>query len=245
MRRLKTPSGAASGKGLDAAQMRRLEGDNPASWPKTGKTLPSSEMMPIPVPRTSSWQSLRRAAVGGLIISLISATTAEAEGMIRDAETEGLIKAYAKPIFNAAGLGGQAIEIHIINDRAFNAFVVDGHNMFIHAGALMDAKTPNQIIGVIAHESGHITGGHLARLRGQISKARSAALMLQILGLAAMAAGAAVGAGNLGQLGMGAAYGGTDAAMRRCLPTGRTRNPGRPGRRHLPQRHQAIRSWPA
>jgi predicted Zn-dependent protease len=174
-------------------------------------------MMPIPATRTSSWQSLRSAAVGGLIISLVSATTAHAEGLIRDAETEGLVKAYAKPIFNAAGLGGQAIEIHIINDRAFNAFVVDGHNMFLHAGALMDAKTPNQIIGVIAHESGHITGGHLARLRGQISKARSAALMLQILGLAAMAAGAAVGAGNLGQLGMGAAYGGTDAAMRMVL----------------------------
>jgi predicted Zn-dependent protease len=174
-------------------------------------------MMPVPAPRTSSWQSLRRAAVGGLIVSLVSATTADAAGMIRDAETESLIKTYAKPIFNAAGLSGQAVDIHIINDRAFNAFVVDGHNMFIHAGALMDAKTPNQIIGVIAHESGHITGGHLARLRNQISKAKSAALMLQLLGLAAMAAGAVAGAGEIGQLGMGAAYGGTDAALRMVL----------------------------
>ena len=137
--------------------------------------------------------------------------------MIRDAETESLIRTYAKPILTAAGLGGQGIDIHIVNDRAFNAFVIDGHNMFIHAGALMDAKTPNQIIGVIAHESGHITGGHLARLRSQMSRAKSAALMLQLLGLAAMAAGAAVGAGNLGQLGMGAAFGGTDAAMRMVL----------------------------
>src|SRR5512132_4150152 len=159
-------------------------------------------MMPVPAPRTSSWQSLRRAAVGGLIVSLVSATSADAAGMIRDAETESLIKTYAKPIFN---------------DRAFNAFVVDGHNMFIHAGALMDAKTPNQIIGVIAHESGHITGGHLARLRNQISRAKSAALMLQLLGLAAMAAGAVAGSGEIGQLGMGAAYGGTDAAMRMVL----------------------------
>ena len=171
----------------------------------------------MPAPLTSPLRYLRRAAVGGLIISLVSATTAEAGGMIRDAETESLIRTYAKPIFNAAGLSGQAIDIHIVNDRAFNAFVIDGHNMFIHAGALMDAKTPNQIIGVIAHESGHITGGHLARLRNQISRAKSAALMLQLLGLAAMAAGAAVGAGNLGQLGMGAAFGGTDAAMRMVL----------------------------
>jgi predicted Zn-dependent protease len=89
--------------------------------------------------------------------------------------------------------------------------------MFVHAGALMDAKTPNQIIGVIAHECGHITGGHLARLRAQVAKAKSAALMLQILGLAAMAAGAFAGAGGLGQAGMGAAFGGTDAAMRMVL----------------------------
>ena len=171
----------------------------------------------MPAPLSSSLRYLRRAAVGGLIVSLVSATTAEAGGMIRDAETESLIRTYAKPILTAAGLGGQGIDIHIVNDRAFNAFVIDGHNMFIHAGALMDAKTPNQIIGVIAHESGHITGGHLARLRNQMSRAKSAALMLQLLGLAAMAAGAAVGAGNLGQLGMGAAFGGTDAAMRMVL----------------------------
>jgi predicted Zn-dependent protease len=171
----------------------------------------------MPAPLTNSLRYLRRAAVGGLIVSLISTTTADAAGMIRDAETEALIRTYAKPILNAAGLSGQAIDIHIVNDRAFNAFVIDGHNMFIHAGALMDSKTPNQIIGVIAHESGHISGGHLARLRNQISRAKSAALMLQLLGLAAMAAGAAVGAGNLGQLGMGAAFGGTDAAMRMVL----------------------------
>ena len=64
-----------------------LEGE-PASWPQAGKTLPSSEMMPVPAPRTSSWQTLRRAAVGGLIVSLVSATNADAAGMIRDAETE-------------------------------------------------------------------------------------------------------------------------------------------------------------
>jgi predicted Zn-dependent protease len=175
--------------------------------------------MPAPASSTSSLalRRLRCAAVGALALSLVTATTAEAAGLIRDAETEALIRTYAKPIFTAAGLGAQGIDIHIVNDRAFNAFVIDGHNMFIHAGALMDAKTPNQIIGVIAHESGHITGGHLARLRGQIAKAQSAALMLQILGLAAMAAGAAVGAGGIGQAGMGVAYGGSEAAMRMVL----------------------------
>jgi predicted Zn-dependent protease len=160
---------------------------------------------------------LRAGFVWGLAATLITSTAAEAQGLIRDAETESLIRAYAKPIFDAAGLGSQGIRIHLVNDRRFNAFVVDGHNMFMHAGALMIAKTPNQVIGVIAHESGHITGGHLARLRTQVSRAKSAALMLQLLGIAAMAGGAMMGAPGLGQAGMGAAFGGTDAAMRTLL----------------------------
>lgn len=160
---------------------------------------------------------LRTGLIAGLIGGLVVSTTADAAGIIRDAETESLIRTYAKPIFTAAGLGSQNIQIHIVNDRAFNAFVVDGHNMFMNAGSLMMADTPNQVIGVIAHESGHITGGHLARLRSQVAKAKSAALMLQLIGLAAMAGGAIAGAPGAGQLGMGAAMGGTDAAIRSIL----------------------------
>ncbi len=160
---------------------------------------------------------LRTGLVAGLIGSLVVSTSADAAGLIRDAEIEALIRDYAKPILTAAGLGSHNVQIHIVNDRNFNAFVVDGQNMFMHAGALIMAETPNQVIGVIAHETGHITGGHLARLRTQISKAKSAALMLQLLGLAAMAGGAIAGAPGMGQLGMGAAFGGTDAAMRSVL----------------------------
>jgi predicted Zn-dependent protease len=141
---------------------------------------------------------LRAVLATGLAAALATSTSADAAGLIRDAETETLIRSYAKPIFTAAGLGSQGIKIHIVNDRAFNAFVVDGHNMFMHAGTLMNAKSPNQVIGVIAHESGHITGGHLARLRTQVSRAKSAALMLQLLGLAAMAGGALAGSGDIG-----------------------------------------------
>src|SRR5262245_66020123 len=82
---------------------------------------------------------LRTGLVTGLAAALITSTSAEAAGLIRDAETESLIRVYAKPIFAAAGLGSQGIDIHIVNDRSFNAFVVDGHNMFIHAGTLMEA----------------------------------------------------------------------------------------------------------
>lgn len=161
--------------------------------------------------------ALRAAFVAILIAALVAPSAASARGVIRDAETEALIRDYAKPILRAAGLSAQNVRIHIVNDRNFNAFVVDGRNMFMHAGTLMISETPNQVIGVIAHETGHITGGHLARLRSQVSKLKSTALMLQILGLAAAAGGALAGVPNAGQIGMGAAMGGTDAAMRTFL----------------------------
>jgi predicted Zn-dependent protease len=157
------------------------------------------------------------ALVAGLVGALFVSTSAHAQGLIRDAETEALLRDYAKPIFHAAGLGSQNIQIHIVNDLNFNAFVVDGHNMFMHAGTLMMAETPNEVIGVIAHECGHITGGHLAAFRSQVARAKSAALMLQLLGLAAAAGGAIAGVPNAGQAGMGAAMGGTDMAMRSLL----------------------------
>jgi len=165
---------------------------------------------------------VRAGVVAGLIGALVVSTSAHAQGIIRDAETEALLRDYAKPIFQAAGLGSQNIHIHIVNDLNFNAFVVDGHNMFMHAGTLMISKTPNQVIGVIAHECGHITGGHLAAFRSQVAKAKSASLMLQLLGLAAMAGGALAGAPGMGQAGMGAAMGGTDMAMRSLLAYRRT-----------------------
>ncbi|WP_158008294.1 M48 family metalloprotease [Methyloceanibacter methanicus] len=154
------------------------------------------------------------AATAGLIAGLVLPSSAQARGVIRDAETEGLIRDYAAPIFRSAGLGSQNIKIHLVNDQNFNAFVVDGHNMFMHAGTLLISETPNQVIGVIAHETGHITGGHLARLRSQVARMQSTALALQLLGLAAMVGGGLAGVPNAGQIGMGAMAGGTDAAMR-------------------------------
>ena len=77
----------------------------------------------------------------------------------------------------AAGLAQQNIQVVIINDRSFNAFVVDGQRIFVNAGALMDSETPNQIIGVLAHETGHIAGGHLAQLRAELANAQTAAII--------------------------------------------------------------------
>ena len=150
-----------------------------------------------------------------LVFGPVLTSSARAGGLIRDAETENLIRDYARPIFKSAGLYGHNVKIHIVSDRNFNAFVVDGQNMFIHIGALVNSKTPNQLIGVIAHETGHITGGHLARFRSQLKKAQSASLMLQILSIAAMVGGAAAGS-NIGQAG-GAALMGGDTIIQRSI----------------------------
>lgn len=153
-----------------------------------------------------------------MLCVLTAARPALAAGMIRDAEIEGLIRDYATPILRAAGLGRQNIKIHLVNDNSFNAFVVDGQNMFMHVGALLRSDTPNQVIGVLAHETGHIAGGHLSRLRQVVSQARSATLMLRILGIAAIAAGAATGAGSdAGKAGAAILFGGESMAMRSIL----------------------------
>ncbi len=116
---------------------------------------------------------------------------AQALPIIRDAEIEQLLRDYSQPILRVAGLGQRNIHVVIINDRSFNAFVVDAKRIFINAGALMDAETPNQIIGVLAHETGHIAGGHLSKLRAELANAQTMAILAMLLGLGAAAASAA------------------------------------------------------
>ena len=104
--------------------------------------------------------------------------------LIRDAEIERTIKIYAAPIFARAGLAS-AVRIHIVNDSRINAFVAAGRHMFINTGLLMQADGPDEVMGVIAHESGHIAGGHLVRLRDAIREARIKSLIAALLGVAA------------------------------------------------------------
>jgi predicted Zn-dependent protease len=127
--------------------------------------------------------------------------------IIRDTEIENLLRDYTRPILKAAGLAQQNVRVVIINDRSFNAFVADGHRIFINSGALMDARTPNEVIGVLAHESGHIAGGHLSRLRDELAKASTESMVAMLLGIGAMVAGARSGGSNGGNLGAAALSG--------------------------------------
>jgi len=139
--------------------------------------------------------------------------------LVRDAETEQLLREYATPIFRAAGINGAASRIFLVNDRSFNAFVANGQKIFINVGSLMDAKTPNEIIGVLAHESGHIAGGHLARFRQQLANAQILSVIGMLAGAGAMAGAASsgdrVGGGGTGA--MGIMLGGQELVRRNLL----------------------------
>lgn len=108
---------------------------------------------------------------------------------IRDAEIEGTIRAYATPLFEGAGLNASAIKIFLINDKRLNAFVAGGRRLFLNTGLLLAVDSPNQLIGVIAHETGHIAGGHLARTHDAMRSASAASILSYVLGAAAAVAG--------------------------------------------------------
>ena len=113
--------------------------------------------------------------------------------ILRDTEAEALLREYTRPILRAAGLEKQNIQMVIINDAAFNAFVADGRRIFVNYGAIMQSETPNQLIGVLAHETGHLAGGHLAKLREQLARAQTQMLVAMLLGAGAIVAGASKG----------------------------------------------------
>src|SRR5471032_845868 len=131
------------------------------------------------------------AAGGGPAVTTARAQDASLRGMpvIRDTEIEQLLRDYAQPILRAAGLAKQNVRVVVLSDRSFNAFVMDGRHIFINAGALFDAKTPNKIIGVFSHETGHLAGGHLSRLREQLATAQTASIIALLAGVGAMVAG--------------------------------------------------------
>ena len=132
--------------------------------------------------------------------------------IIRDAEIEQLLRDYTSPLLRTAGLAKQGIQVTIINDKSFNAFVMDGRRIFVNAGALMDSQRPNEIIGVLAHETGHIAGGHLSKLRDQLAAAQTQSIIAMLLSIGAM-----VAAQRSGPQDAAAAIYGPQAAIMRSL----------------------------
>ncbi len=158
-----------------------------------------------------SWKACRNGVGGALsglalfasLLAPVSAAFAqEPDGgptvsLIRDTEIEAILHKDADPIFAAAGLDPKSITIHIVGDNDLNAFTINDQNIFINTGLIVRTKTPNELIGVIAHETGHMAGHHLAR-SGEGEKQSIATYLLTLgLGIIAAAAGAGEAAGGL------------------------------------------------
>lgn len=139
--------------------------------------------------------------------------------LLRDTEIEQLLRDYTRPILRAAGLEKQNIQIVIINDSSFNAFVADGRRIFVNYGALTKSETPNQLIGVLAHETGHLAGGHLSKIREQLAQAQTQMIIAMLLGAGAVVAGSRGGNSNtgLGNAGMAAVMGPQEMIRRNLL----------------------------
>lgn len=104
--------------------------------------------------------------------------------ILRDAETEDIIRAWATPLFAAAGLEADAVQVHLVQSNDINAFVAGGQRVFIHTGLLLASENANQVKGVIAHETGHISGGHLARIQDELRGLTAQSIIAMVAGAA-------------------------------------------------------------
>ncbi len=157
-----------------------------------------------------------RYIIGLLLLSTLALSlrpeTAQARRItfIRDAEIEDTIRLFGIPLFAVAGLEPSAVRVHLVKDPAINAFVANGQRIFLNTGLLIASDNANQVIGVMAHETGHITGGHLARTHQALRDASANSIMAFVLGAAAIAAGQ-------GQAGSAIIAGGQHVAQRSFL----------------------------
>lgn len=137
----------------------------------------------------------------GLMLFALS-PSARAQTILRDAEIEQYLRDYGDPLFVAAGLDPNAVEMYIVGDPSLNAFVTAGLKMFVHTGLITAADNPNQIEGVLAHETGHLAGAHQQRGAEAYARANRPALLSMVLGAAVIAAGGSTDAG-LGLMALG------------------------------------------
>ena len=165
-------------------------------------------------------ESGRGGALLRLVLALVLsvallARPAAAQSILRDAETEALFAEMSAPLIKAAGLRPQDVKIVLIHDKEINAFVAGGQIVYIHSGLVTAADNANMVQGVIAHELGHVEGGHVVRFGEGMKAATGISLLSLILGAAAIAAGA-------GDAGAGILMAGQQAALGKFLAFSRT-----------------------
>jgi len=130
-----------------------------------------------------------------LLLSFFFSKTIKAQNLnlIQDAEIELYIREWIEPIIKVAGLNPNAVNVYIVNDETINAFVAGGQNIFINTGLILKAKEVDALIGVLAHEVGHIAGGHLNRTINSMKKAQDTVTIATIITAGLMAASKVAG----------------------------------------------------
>ncbi|MBS1239824.1 MAG: yfgC 2 [Proteobacteria bacterium] len=161
------------------------------------------------IPHRSLAGFLLRLAAFAAVLQLAAQPVA-AQSILRDAETEKLLQDMMDPLAEAAGLGRGSVEVVLLQDNSLNAFVAGGQRIYVHSGLIEAADTANEVQGVLAHELGHITGGHVISSDSGAKEATGITIISLLLGVAAMAAGA-------GDAGMGILAAGQQAAMGKYL----------------------------
>ncbi len=127
--------------------------------------------------------------IGGTWTPIAQAQSGRQLSLFRDAEIEDIIRVYATPLFEAARLNPDSIEIHLVDAPVLNAFVTSGRHMFLFSGLLMESEDPNLVLGVIAHETGHLAGGHLVLAHNAFENSSAMVILSAILGVAVGVAG--------------------------------------------------------
>ena len=156
-----------------------------------------------------NYLSFLRAALSFLFFILISQSAAAA--LIRDTELETGLQELAAPLVRVAGFPPNSIDFRIIIDSSYNAFVAGEMTVYMHSGLLLDAKSPEEILGVIAHELGHIKAGHVPRRDEALRNASNAGTLTTLAAIALAAGGAPSDAV------VGVTIGGKDRARRSML----------------------------
>lgn len=154
-----------------------------------------------------SFRTLVRALVAIIVSFAVLVRPVAAQSVLRDAETEQWLQDISKPLVAAAGLDPRNVQIVLLYDNTINAFVAGGQIVYIHSATLTEADNTDMVQGVIAHELGHITGGHVVRMAEGAKAATGVMLLSLLLGAAAMAAGAGDAGAGIFMAGQRAALG--------------------------------------
>ena len=160
--------------------------------------------------RADAWRALVRLLVTVAVLLAVAVRPVAAQSILRDAETEALLQDMMDPLLVAAGLQPGQVRVHLLGERSINAFVAGSQDIYVFSGLIEAAGSAEEVQGVLAHELGHVMGGHAIRVNDGAKTATGISLLSLLLGAAAIAAGA-------GEAGMGVMMAGQQAALGKFL----------------------------